>query len=148
VQGAVIEAVQDAGQRFGQAGDGEGKAGGQLKEICIHDALWNNDVLGIRAVDKKQIVTQVWQISATVVTAMARGGIVGHDTHAWCNPFDLGPDGFDGTAEFMPKYRWRGDHARMPALQEDFQVGATGCGSGDAHEHVALPQGGQRQVFE
>jgi hypothetical protein len=54
----------------------------------------------------------------------------------------------DGAAKLVPEHGGRGDHAGVPTLQKDFEIGATGGRSFNAHEDICGTQRRHRRPLK
>jgi hypothetical protein len=144
----MIEAVENTGQWFSQASNREWQCGREFQQIRMYHAFWNDHIFSVGPIDEEKVVTQVWQIATTVVAAVTWCRVVGDNPHAFLDALHFCPSGNDCAAEFMSKYRWRGNHTGMPTLQKNFEIGAAGCGCGDTDQYLTLANGGQWEIFE
>jgi hypothetical protein len=100
----------------------------------------HHDILSIRAVDEQQIVAEIRQVSATVVTPIAGRRVVRHYPHPLPKIFNFGSDGGDRAAKLVPKHSGWGDHTGVSTLHKDFEIGAAGRRGFYTHEDVCVSE--------
>ncbi len=143
----ILQSLHDTGQRLHQSG--VVKPGLRLKpeQILLHQTMRNNNGLGIGAVQKEQVVAEVFLFVLAVEASPARGR-VGHDdaiTHrpARCRRVNLADD----SREFMTEQGGRDDHLGVVAPLENFQIRPARQRGFDRHPDFAQFQGTFRNVL-
>jgi hypothetical protein len=134
----VFDALNHAGQGFGERGVNEGQFRGNMEEIDADDAVGDDDGLGVCAVEEEEIVAEVGLIPATGWTGATGSRVGGHDTIAGFPVLHGRMNLGDDAGELMPEDAGRGQHAGVVAAPEHLEVRATGQGGPDADADFAL----------
>jgi hypothetical protein len=99
----------------------------------------NANELGVCAVVKEQILTQVLESFAAVETFHARRRIRRHDALPHVEPGNVRAHFHDVAGQFVAEDRRRNDHPRMVPAPEHLYVGAAREGRFDANQYVPFP---------
>ena len=114
----------------------------------MYHSFWHHDILRIRAVDEQQIIAEIRQIPATVITPIAGCRVIGHHPHPLAKIFHGVSHCSNGAAKFVSKHGGGGNHAGVSTLQKDFEIGAAGRRRLNAHEDVCLSERRDWDRFE
>jgi hypothetical protein len=136
------------GQWLSQSRVGKGCVATQAQHVFFDEARWDNNRLGVSAIEKQQIIAKILLAVLTIETFAARGGI-GHDHAVAQTPtFNSRSDLGDDAGQLMTKASGWHNHPGMIAAFKDFEIGATGQGRLNREPHLAGIQSRGGDLFD
>jgi hypothetical protein len=141
-----VQPVQDTGQRLDQRGLGEAQMVGNEIGIAAGNALRDEDVFGVGAVEELQPLAQALAPLPAIRAFATRRAIRRDHPLPHSEALDARADLGDDTGELMAKRAGqRFEDARMPSTVR-FQVRAAGQRRSDLDEQLARPRRRNRRL--
>lgn len=148
VESEVVDALDDAGEGFGEGGVGERGGIGDAMQVPLGNPGRDHDGLCVGAVEEEQVVAEVGLVASAGRAHAAGGGVGGDDTIADVPVGGCGVDFGDRAGELMAEGAGRGEHPGVVAASEDLEVGAAGEGGADPDADFAGLEGGFGDVLD
>ena len=145
---ALLQALHHAGQRFGQRGIAKGSSRLETQQIFLHQPRRNDNGLGVRAVEKHQVIAKIFLFVTAIKTPATRRRVRHHHAVAAAPDAHASVTLADDAREFVAEDRRRHDHLRVITALEHLQVRAAGQRGLDANPHLARPQRALGDFFD
>jgi len=148
LQVEILDALNNAGEGFGECGVEEGEFRGYVEEVAADDAGRNDDGLGVGPVEEEEVVAKVGLAPAAGRASLTRSRVRGHDPITRLPVLHGGMNLGDDPGELMPEDAGWSQHAGVVSAPEHLEVRATGQGGPDADANLAFGKVGFGQFFD